>query len=176
VARRHLQSTSGFDPSFRRAEDIELAYRLGELGLEFVFQPTAAVMHAPGRSLAAWRAMATLYGRADVRIWRDKGQRYLLKTIAREFRRRHWTVRQAVRLLASGGLRTGAAASAAIGLAAVAGRLGAPGPSLHCYSLAYNLLYYRGLFVELNSPAQFKSVLMDPAEVPTVGAAPAGST
>ncbi len=37
VARHHVIEAGGFDPAFRRAEDVELAYRLKDRGLRFVF-------------------------------------------------------------------------------------------------------------------------------------------
>ena len=78
LARRHLESAGGFDPAFRRAEDVELAYRLADAGLTFTFAPDAVVLHYAERSFDSWRANATAYGRNDVIFGRDHGQAWLL--------------------------------------------------------------------------------------------------
>ena len=42
LRRSHILAAGGFDEGFRRAEDVELAYRLANNGLEFVFNIQAA--------------------------------------------------------------------------------------------------------------------------------------
>ncbi len=66
VRREHVLNAGGFDARFRRAEDIELGFRLERLGLEFVFHPQAASLHLMRRSWAAWLDAARQYGRNDV--------------------------------------------------------------------------------------------------------------
>jgi glycosyltransferase involved in cell wall biosynthesis len=56
----------GFDPRFRRAEDIELAYRLEAAGVEFAFNPDAIGYHHAERSFDSWLAIARDYGANDV--------------------------------------------------------------------------------------------------------------
>ena len=41
LRREHLLAAGGFDPTLRRAEDVELAYRLADAGLTFVHEPDA---------------------------------------------------------------------------------------------------------------------------------------
>ena len=55
LRRDSFLATGGFDPSFHRAEDVELGYRLAALGIQFIFEPSARVWHYPVRSFAAWR-------------------------------------------------------------------------------------------------------------------------
>ncbi|MCA9971067.1 MAG: glycosyltransferase family 2 protein, partial [Anaerolineales bacterium] len=99
LRRQHLQEAGGFDASFRRAEDVELAYRLADRGLRFLFNPDAVGYHYAERSFASWIAIPYAYGRNDVIFHRDKGQRWLLPTIAYEFRHsRHALIRQLTRL------------------------------------------------------------------------------
>ena len=60
VARRHLEAVGGFDVAFRRAEDVELAYRLAGRGLQFSYAPDAVVLHYAEpqlRRLAAGRLL-----------------------------------------------------------------------------------------------------------------------
>ncbi len=93
VARRHVIAAGGFDTAFRRAEDVELAYRLADRGLRFSFDHDAVVLHYADRSFDAWRRMATDYGRNDVIFARDMGRTWLLDSIAREFGDRNTLIR-----------------------------------------------------------------------------------
>jgi GT2 family glycosyltransferase len=148
VARRHLQDVGGFDPKFRRAEDVELAYRLADRGLHFAFEPTAVVHHYADRSFDAWLAAGYAYGRNDVVFGRDHGRGWLLEAIGREFRERHVLVRGVTRVCLPRP-RLGAITSAVLARAGrLLGRLGAGRPFL---SAVYNLTYYRGMADELGS-------------------------
>jgi hypothetical protein len=98
LARRHLLEAGGFDPTFRRAEDVELAYRLAANGLRFVFNAEAIGYHYAERSFASWLAIPYAYGRNDVIFSRDKGQSWLLPTILYEFRQRRPLIRALTRL------------------------------------------------------------------------------
>ena len=83
LRRNHILAAGGFDEGFRRAEDVELAYRLANNGLEFVFNIQAAGMHFADRSYRAWLDAAYTYGRNDVIFARDRNQKWLLPTIHR---------------------------------------------------------------------------------------------
>lgn len=61
-----------FDETFKRYEDVELAYRLSRLNLSFKFNPAAIGYHYPKRSFKSWVNMHYLYGRYAVKIDRDK--------------------------------------------------------------------------------------------------------
>jgi GT2 family glycosyltransferase len=60
----------GFDETFTRAEDVELAWRLETHGARFRFAPAARIWHEPDRDFATWRAVAYQYGRHDVLLAR----------------------------------------------------------------------------------------------------------
>ena len=66
LLRTHILAAGGFDESFRRAEDVELAYRLANRGLDFVFTMEAVGMHFAERSFSSWLNAAYTYGRNDV--------------------------------------------------------------------------------------------------------------
>lgn len=87
----------GFDPSFRRAEDVEFAFRLRDLGARFIFEPQAEVMHYASRSFAAWSQTPYQYGRYDVLMERQKGHE-TLACAAVEFHQRHPFTRTLVHL------------------------------------------------------------------------------
>jgi glycosyltransferase involved in cell wall biosynthesis len=146
-----IRAAGGFDVSFRRAEDVELAFRLQRLGLQFVFRRAAAGLHLADRTYSSWLEAAFQYGRNDVIMGRQRGRPDMLQAIAGEFHERNrltrrlisWTLRRprAARLM------SGPVAGAAR-LAHVAGgsRLSYP----ICSSL-FNVRYWSGVATELGS-------------------------
>lgn len=152
LRRRHILTAGGFDEDFRRAEDVELAYRLAALGLDFVFTMKAVGMHYAHRSYRSWLDAASAYGRNDVIFARDRKQQWLLPTIRREFQDRNAMVRLLVRLcrkrpwLAS--LMTQVLKVAADAAAIVrSGRVESA-----AYSALFGLRYYTALCNELEDP------------------------
>lgn len=93
VYRCHLLTSRGFDPTFKRAEDVELAYRLEKDGLRFTFNPQAIGYHYAQRSFSTWMAIAYAYGENDVKFHQVKGQTWLLPTVKKEFYQRHLFIR-----------------------------------------------------------------------------------
>lgn len=83
VPRETLLRAGLFDAAYRRAEDVELAYRLDDNGIGFTFNSNAVVTHDTPRSFEAWRAIATQYGECDVKMWRA-GRSHILRNIAEE--------------------------------------------------------------------------------------------
>lgn len=164
LARRYFQAAGGFDPAFKRAEDIELGYRLRDIGLRFVFRPDAIVTHYACRSLRAWWRIPYQYGIYDVRMWRDKGRGHVLGMIGREFPERHPIAQKLVRLLVGRSILAKAGAALGVGLAVAAGTVGLFSPARSAYSLAYNLLYFQGICDELGSASSFRSLVLDSAQ------------
>jgi GT2 family glycosyltransferase len=68
-----LDQVGGFDPAYRRAEDIELGLRLGDQGARFVYEPRAIGYHYAIRSFTGWRDIAHIYGRVEV-DFADRGK------------------------------------------------------------------------------------------------------
>jgi GT2 family glycosyltransferase len=98
LSRSHILEAGGFDPAFRRAEDVELAYRLAEKGVRFVFNSKAVGYHYAERSFMAWMDIAYTYGMNDVIFTKQKGQEWLLPTIWREYHSRNWLIKFIVNL------------------------------------------------------------------------------
>lgn len=155
LARRHLLDLGGFDTTLRRAEDVELAYRLADRGLAFVFNEQAIGYHYADRSFAAWLQTPYMYGRNDVIFTRDRGQQWLLPKIMQEFQQRHPFIKALTRLCLSRtnlsnlfvhGLCRAAAVSNAVGIAAISRQL---------YSGIFNLCYYQGIADELQGRQHF---------------------
>ncbi len=155
VRREHLVAAGGFDPAFRRAEDVELAYRLDGMGLEFVFNYDAVGYHYAQRSFQSWLAIPYAYGRNDVIFCNEKGQSWLLPTIWREFHGRHVLIRKLAKFcldrprlskLALSGMRTCALAGERLGIGML--------PRI-CFSGIFNLRHYQGVADELGGRKHF---------------------
>lgn len=150
LRRSYIIAAGGFDENFRRAEDVELAYRLANNGLEFVFNIRAAGLHFADRSFRAWLDAAFTYGRNDVIFARDRNQGWLLPTIRREFKERHYLIRSLVRICNGRSLLTRIAGAALKSVADVATYLGIAVLERTAYSGLFNLQYYHGFFSELD--------------------------
>lgn len=150
LRRTHILAAGGFDEGLRRAEDVELAYRLANNGLDFVFNIQAAGMHFAERSFRAWLDAAYTYGRNDVIFARDRNQKWLLSAVHQEFRDRHFFIRSLVRVCRGRSGLTWIATSALKLAADAATLLRASELERFAYSGLFNLQYYTGLFNELD--------------------------
>ncbi|MBF6599304.1 MAG: glycosyltransferase family 2 protein [Dehalococcoidia bacterium] len=156
VRRADLERAGMFDVRYRRAEDVELAYRLEEGGATFVFLPDACVLHDTPRSFSNWMAMAGQYGQYDVLLSRQGGRRWTLDILAEEFVEARHPALQAVARLTVGHRRRSAAvrrlAPLAIG--------GADALRLRRVALAgcgalFNLLYWHAFCEEFGGRVAF---------------------
>jgi GT2 family glycosyltransferase len=155
LARRHLVSAGGFDETFRRAEDVELAYRLEEQGLRFIFNPDAVGYHYAERSFHSWIEIPYAYGRNDVIFTRDRGQHWLLPVIMRELHERNAVIKFLVRLCV-GRHALSRGARIWLRLLSLLGQyLGHERLAQISYSGLFNLRYYEGVTDELGSREQF---------------------
>jgi len=155
LARRHLTATGGFDETFRRAEDVELAYRLERQGVRFVFHPDAVGYHYAERSFRSWIQIPYAYGRNDVIFTRDHCQHWLLPTVIREFHTRNTFIQLMVRLCV-GQPALSRSARAWLTLTSMFGqRLGHERLTQVAYSGLFNLRYYEGVADELGGRKQF---------------------
>lgn len=150
LRRSHVVAAGGFDETFRRAEDVELAYRLASRGLDFVFNMDAVGRHFAHRSFQSWLDMARAYGRNDVIFARDLNQKWLLPKIETEFRERHLMIRSLVGLCRRRPRITALAGHAMKLAADTATMIGAKRIEQRAYSGLFNLQYYRGLHDELD--------------------------
>jgi GT2 family glycosyltransferase len=150
LRRSHILTVGGFDEGFRRGEDVELAYRLANRGLDFVFNMQAVGMHFAERSFEAWLDTACTYGRNDVIFARDRNQKWLLSAIRQEFRDRHFFIRSLVRTCGGRSRLTWIANSALKHAARATNLLRARDIERFAYSGLFNLQYYNGLLNELD--------------------------
>jgi GT2 family glycosyltransferase len=148
---RFLQA-GGFDSSFKRAEDVELGFRLRDQGARFAFHGAAQVVHYPTRSFKAWCRTPYQYGRYDVEMER-KGHG-ALGIVLREFHSRHRLNRWLARLcVGRQWLIRGAVVALGAG-ARVADQVGAQRPASLAMSGIFSVLYWQGVADELGSTQQ----------------------
>jgi hypothetical protein len=163
--RSEITAVGGFDPTFRRAEDVELAFRLARQGLAFTFDYEAGAHHYAERSFQAWLSNAKAYGRNDAVMWRDGGVDWLYHTLCEEYQRRN----PLIRVNTAVGLRLPplqrAGERLAPTLATTLSRLGLSGIAQPLLSAVYNLAYYHDFLDELghSSAAALRSPRPSPA-------------
>lgn len=151
LSRTLFASAGGFDTTFKRAEDVELGYRLRNVGARFVFNPAADVQHYAARSFAAWRRTPYQYGRYDVIMSRDKGHEALPRALA-EFRWRHPLNRAVSRLVTGRSWLTTTAVGLLVLAVRVCSLVGASASASRALSGIFNLLYWQGVCDELGGP------------------------
>lgn len=155
LARRHILAAGGFDPNFRRAEDVELAYRLKDMGLHFVFNPQAVGYHYAERSFESWAKIPYAYGRYDVIMTHQKGQDWLLPTVLREFHGRNPLIRGLTRLCLHRPRLSQMAVGALKQVALLGDRARIELIPRYAYSGIFNLRHYQGIADELGGADQF---------------------
>jgi GT2 family glycosyltransferase len=158
LLKQHIVAAGGFDVSFRRAEDVELAIRLGARGLHFVFLPEARGWHYVQRSYDSWLRMSSAYGEADVAMARA-GHLEVLQLVAPFYKERHPLVRGVSQLCAGRPAAARAAVAVLGALINMAARTRSMAfGNLSC-SLVFNLRYYDGVANALGGRAAFLALL-----------------
>jgi glycosyltransferase involved in cell wall biosynthesis len=155
LARAHLLASGGFDKNFRRAEDVELAYRLAQRGLQFVFNPDAIGYHYAERSFRSWMEIPYIYGRNDVIFTRDKQQHWLLPEILNEFHDRNRLVQLLVLLCLDRNALSRSTIAWMKGISYLADRLGLERLVQTTHSGMFNLRYYQGVAHEMGGRQRF---------------------
>lgn len=171
VRREDVQRAGMFDVRYRRAEDVELAYRLEEGGATFVFLSDACVLHDTPRSFSSWMAMAGQYGRYDVLLSQQGGKRWTLDILAEEFvEARHPALQALARLTIGHRRRMAAVRRLAPLLIRAADGLRLRSVALAGCSALFNLLYWHAFCEEFGGRTMFWRALrtsrgtMAPAE------------
>lgn len=160
LERNYLLEHGGFDTSFRRAEDVELAYRLAASGLNFVFNPQAKGYHYASRKFSSWLQTPYMYGKNDVVFARSKEQQWLMPKVSAEFQERNVLIRVAVRLCLSRPFASRVLIAGLKQVAAASNFISRFWPTFaalprFAYSGIYNLMYYQGFVDELGPRREF---------------------
>jgi GT2 family glycosyltransferase len=144
LSRARFLEAGGFDPRFRRAEDVELGYRLRNHGARFVFNPRADVLHYASRSFESWCRTPYQYGYYDLVMHCDKGH-VALSLATRELHGRNPVNRVLARLCVGRPLMVRGAVPALAGVMRAAECLRAYRPGSLALSGIFNLLYWQGV-------------------------------
>lgn len=161
VPRQLVLAAGGFDDRFKRAEDVELAFRLYALGGRFLFEPRADVLHYASRTFRSWASTPYQYGRYDVVMGREKGIN-TFELACHEFERRNIWSRRLTRGSVGKPWRrpvTTALAAAAI----LADAVGAEQVASFALSGIFNLQYWQGASDELGGPQAVWAAVKTPA-------------
>lgn len=156
---RHILLVSGgFDERFRRAEDIELAYRLKAQDIEFMFIMTAVGYHYAERSFRSWIQIPYSYGRHEITFSRE-GQGHLINFINEEFGERNRLTRLAVKICLDRPYLSTMTQSIAKWIANISYKTGIRGKKISqaAYSAIFNIRYYQGIADELGGRDVFFS-------------------
>jgi GT2 family glycosyltransferase len=154
VPRQDVVAVGGFDPQFLRAEDVELAFRLRDRGLEFHFLPAARGLHYARRAFRSWLDIPCGYARADVLMASEPGQEWILTLMGEEFHYRQPLVRALAKRCVGHPIRCAVTNH----LAAAAARTFATIPleaseklAAGLFSTVFNLRYWQALAQELGT-------------------------
>jgi GT2 family glycosyltransferase len=153
--RRLLLDVGGFDERFRRAEDVELAYRLAERGTQFVFNEHAVGYHYAERSFDSWIRIARDYGKNEVVFDREQYRGDGLKRVGREFDSRHLLIKWMTRACVGRPRAESSVRSMSRAVVAASDRLGLDGVAQLALSGLYNTTYYSGMANELGGAQAF---------------------
>jgi glycosyltransferase involved in cell wall biosynthesis len=158
-----LLRAGGFDPRFKRAEDVELAFRVWAMGARFHFEPSADVLHYAARSFKSWLRTPYQYGCYDVVMGREKGIN-TFELACWEFERRHAWSRRLTRACVGRFWRRPAIAGLFVA-ATVADRIGLEQGAAFALSAIFNLQYWQGASDELGGPTPVWSAVAEPSRV-----------
>jgi GT2 family glycosyltransferase len=147
LPRGAFDEVGGFDASFTRAEDDELALRLHRLGCRFQFEAQAIAWHYSERSLESWLSIPQAYAHFEVRIDELYPEAGFLARKVFELDQRHVLLRLLRRTA------RGPAHALAVRSAVLAGRAlwasGLAEASMLAFSAAWDLAYAASLQREL---------------------------
>jgi glycosyltransferase involved in cell wall biosynthesis len=172
LRRQEILDAGGFDPAFRRAEDVELAYRLAGRGATFHFHASAAGHHYAERSYASWRATPYTYGRSDVIFTQEKGQSWLLPAIFYEYQSRSPLVRGLTQLCLDRERLSAAAETMLHTVGRLAYTVRNQSVPRMVYSGIFNLRHYQGIADELGGRGAFFRGVAQQREEPAVPGMP----
>jgi len=159
LPRALLERYGGFDESFRRAEDIELAYRLADDGVEFHFEPRAEAHHYAERSFASWCDIAYQYGRNDIVFARYPGRERLGRFLAWTFSQHRLPVRLITWATVSSRLFGRIVVGSMKGIVRLGELLRVHALSRAALSIIHSVLYHEGMADELGGAARFKALM-----------------
>ncbi|MFK7804090.1 MAG: glycosyltransferase family 2 protein [Anaerolineae bacterium] len=155
----YLKESGGFDESFLRAEDVELAFRLADKGATFAFNKDAIGYHYASRSYASWANIPYSYGRNDVIFTQERGQTWLVPTIMKEYKGRHALIRKLNELCLDRALISNTTQLVSRAVAQTSHLAGLKSISRAGFSLIFNIRHYQGISDQLGGRDRFFQLL-----------------
>ena len=152
VRREHILNAGGFDPTYLRAEDVELAERLWDLGLRFYFHPEAKGWHYARRSLRSWLNISSAYGQADVAMYRS-AREVPLHCMAEEFHQRQRPLQWVARACVGHTWRVRAVVHGLLAIARLADWTRRQKIAYATYSAIFNVRYWQSVSEQMGKPA-----------------------
>jgi GT2 family glycosyltransferase len=159
LQRNFFLAGGGFDERFRRAEDVELACRLADMGAKFIFNESAIGYHYAERSFKSWIGIARDYGRNDVLFDRKQGRTDRLNGVRWEFRDRHALIRWLTRRCVGRPWLELSLRWPVRGITAATDRLGWHAITGFALSALYHTSYYSAMAEELGGAEAFWEIL-----------------
>lgn len=172
VRREHILAAGGFDRTFLRAEDVELAYRFEALHLKFYFNPDAKGWHHALRSLRSWLNISTAYGQADVAMYRS-GRLTTLQSMAKEFHWRQRPLQRLARACVGHPQRVRLAVGVLLTTARLADWTHQSRVARAAYSAIFNLRYWQSICEQLGGAAAFWALVQQHQPKPRKASSPA---
>jgi GT2 family glycosyltransferase len=160
VRREQILVAGGFDACYRRAEDVELAYRFRDQQMRFYFLPDAKGWHYARRSLRSWLNIPTAYGRADVAMYRS-GRLMTLQSMGREFHWRQRPLRALARVCVGRPGRMRLVVGGLLTAAQVGAWLHRDRAANAAYSAIFNLCYWHSVSQALGGPMAFWALMRE---------------
>ena len=159
IRRDLLIAADGFRGYLPGNQEVELGYRLRELGAEFVFSPEASAEDRGSSDYRSWSKQHSMRGRLDVATYKQNPDGQGIDQLLACFYQRHPLGRALVATL----LRWRTLTSAALWWAGLSGviahRLGLAAVSRAAYSAVANTLYWSGVRDALRGNAAFFPML-----------------
>jgi len=164
LPRARFTASGGFDTRFRRAEDVELAYRLDRDGIAFVWNPDAVGLHYADRPFESWLRTAYDYGAYEVVFCRDEGQDPGFGRLRAEYRGRNPLIRAMARVSVAAPAVATSLRGPLRGLAVVGARSRAGGGvGRLALSALFNSWYYLGMASRLGGRDGFLRAIVGPS-------------
>jgi glycosyltransferase involved in cell wall biosynthesis len=160
LPRARFLEVGGFDTRFRRAEDVELAYRLDRVGLRWIWNADAIGHHYADRPYASWLRTAHDYGVNEVVFGRNEGQDPTLSRVRAEFARRSPVIQALARACVAAPWLETAIALPLRGAAFGGHAVGAKRVSQYALSSLFNMAYFSGMAKELGGADEFRRVVV----------------
>ncbi|GAB4461195.1 MAG: glycosyltransferase family 2 protein [Armatimonadaceae bacterium] len=159
VRRAHLLQVGGFDETFKRQEDVEMAYRMErECNVRFTFDATALGIHRPDRTLSSWRRVPLAYGNLDVVRARRGDVRWEL--LQQSYHQRNRLTQRIISLWLRNPANAQPLESVLVATARSLYAMRLAKPSLNALSALYNLLYMQGVYEGLEkNPAEMRALI-----------------